>query len=112
MASPTTSPTTSPLPATGKVTFTISSLPRTASATKTLERLMRMNPKAQRTLAKLQHKRMYHLNERRARAGRMWLTRVAATRLIKVAVGESFTLTMTPQIAPDVKSVEKYLTHR
>ncbi|MFO0828953.1 MAG: hypothetical protein U0572_12500 [Phycisphaerales bacterium] len=98
------------LPVTGKVTFTISSLPRTASATKTLERLMRMNAKTQSTLSKLTKTRMTKLNERRPRAGRMWLTRVRATRLVTVEVGKTFTLTMTPQIAPDIKSVEKYLT--
>ena len=100
------------LPATGKITFTITSVPRTPSAKKTLERLMRMNPKTQRTLTKLTKKRVTKLNERRARAGRMWLTRVPATRLVTVAVGQSFTLTMTPQIAPDVKSVEKYLSRK
>lgn len=97
------------IPSVKKVTFTITSLPRMASATKTLQRLMRMNPKTQRTLSKLSKVRVNTLNERKPRAGRIWLTRVPATRLITVAVGETFTLTMTPQIAPDVKSIEKYV---
>ncbi len=98
------------IPPTGKVTFQISTLPATPSAKKTVMRLMRMNPRTQRTLSKLSHNRVTNLHERRPRAGRMWLTRVGATRLVKVAVGEKFTLSMTPQIVNDVKSVEQYLT--
>jgi hypothetical protein len=98
------------IPATGKVTFQISTLPSTPAAKKTVMRLMRLNPRAQRTLTKLSRNRVNNLNERRPRAGRMWLTRVPATRLVKVAVGEKFTLTMTPQLVNDVKSVEQFLT--
>lgn len=98
------------IPVTGKVTFQISKLPGTPSAKKTIARLMRMNPRTQRKLSRLADNRVKNLNERRPRAGRMWLTRVRATRLINVAVGEKFTLTMTPQILGDVKSVEQFLT--
>lgn len=98
------------IPATGKVTFQISKLPSTPAAKKTITRLMRMNPKTQRTLSRLATDRVTNLNERRARAGRMWLTRVRATRLVHIAVGEKFTLTMTPQIINDVKSVEQFLS--
>jgi hypothetical protein len=100
------------LPTTGKVTFTITQLPRTEGGRKTLERLMRLNPRTQRMLTKLAKNRVTNLNERRPRAGRMWLTRARVTRLVRVAVGESFTLTMTPQLLPDVKSVEKYLSQK
>ncbi len=98
------------IPATGKVTFQISKLPSTPAAKKTVTRLMRMNPKTQRTLSRLAADRVTNLNERRPRAGRIWLTRVRVTRLVNMAVGEKFTLTMTPQIVNDVKSVEQFLT--
>lgn len=98
------------IPATGKVTFQISKLPSTPAAKKTITRLMRMNPKSQRTLSRLADNRVKNLNERRPRAGRMWLTRVRVTRLVNLAVGEKFTLTMTPQIINDVKSVEQFLS--
>jgi hypothetical protein len=98
------------IPATGKVTFQISTAPSTPAAKKTIARLMRMNPRTQRKLSSLADNRVKNLNERRPRAGRIWLTRARATRLIQVAVGEKFTLTMTPQIVNDVKSVEKFLT--
>ncbi len=98
------------IPATGKVTFQISKLPSTPAAKKTITRLLRMNPKTQRTLSRLAKDRVTNLNERRPRAGRMWLTRARATRLVTLAVGEKFTLTMTPQIINDVKSVEQFLT--
>jgi hypothetical protein len=98
------------IPATGTVTFQISKLPSTPAAKKTITRLLRMNPKTQRTLSRLAKDRVTNLNERRPRAGRMWLTRARATRLVTLAVGEKFTLTMTPQIINDVKSVEQFLT--
>ncbi|MDZ4753407.1 MAG: hypothetical protein SGJ11_02795 [Phycisphaerae bacterium] len=98
------------IPPTGKITFQISTLPATPSAKKTVMRLMRMNPRAQRMLSKLSRNRVNNLNQRNPRAGRMWLSRATATRLVRVAVGEKFTLTMTPQIVNDVKSVESFLT--
>jgi len=98
------------IPPTGTITFQISTLPATPSAKKTVMRLMRMNPRAQRMLSKLSRNRVNNLNKRNPRAGRMWLSRATATRLVRVAVGEKFTLTMTPQIVNDVKSVESFLT--
>ena len=37
------------------------------------------------------------------------MQRVRATRLVQVEAGETFTLTLTPQMIPDIRSVEKYL---
>jgi hypothetical protein len=39
----------------------------------------------------------------------MWVVRVQMTTLTKVETGETFTLTVTPQIMADIKSVQKYL---
>lgn len=98
------------IPATGKVTFTVSRLPKTDRAKKTLARLMRMNPSTQAVLKRLADDRLRNRNVRSPRAGRIWTSRVAATKLVRVDLGESFTLTMTPQILPDVQSVGGYLT--
>ena len=95
----------STIPTTGTVTFTIKSVPSTPSGFRTVERLMRLERGAQRILKKLQKTRVNELNERRPRAGRMWLVRARCTRLVRVAAGEKFTIQVTPQLAKDLASV-------
>ena len=102
-------PRKSTIPTTGTVTFTIKSVPLTDGGFRTVERLMRLERGKQRTLKKLQKTRVNELNERRPRAGRMWLVRARCTRLVRVAAGESFTIQVTPQIAKDLASVAKHL---
>ncbi|MEY3027682.1 MAG: hypothetical protein RL136_1801 [Planctomycetota bacterium] len=99
----------STIPTTGTVTFTIKSVPQTDGGFRTVERLMRLERGAQRTLKKLQKHRMDNLNERRPRAGRIWLMRARCTRLVRVAAGESFTIQVTPQLAKDIASVASHL---
>lgn len=92
-----------------KLTFTIKSAPRRPAERKTIQRLMRMQPDIRRGLSMLQAKRAKTDNREYIRAGVWWNDRVKATRLTKVEPGQSFTLHITPQIIPDLKSVEKYL---
>ena len=73
----------STIPTTGTVTFTIKSVPLTDGGFRTVERLMRLERGKQRTLKKLQKTRVNELNERRPRAGRMWLVRARCTRLVR-----------------------------
>ncbi|MBX3374555.1 MAG: hypothetical protein KF817_12055 [Phycisphaeraceae bacterium] len=90
------------------VTFTVSCPPRTPAAQKTLQRLMRMQPKIQRGLSRLRKLRDTR-NDPRQRAGRVWIVRVQTTKLTRVEPGESFTLRLTPQILPDIRSVADHL---
>jgi hypothetical protein len=99
----------STIPTTGTVTFTIKSVPPTNGGFRTVERLMRLERGSQRMLKKLQKTRVNELNERRPRAGRMWLVRARCTRLVRVAPGQSFTIQVTPQLAKDLASVADYL---
>jgi len=99
----------STIPTTGTVTFTLKSVPLTDGGFRTIERLMRLERGAQRTLKKLQKTRVNELNERRPRAGRMWLVRARCTRLVRVAAGQSFTIQVTPQLAKDIASVADHL---
>lgn len=92
------------------VTFTVTKAPQRTAEKKTIQRLMRMQPEVQRGLAKLARRRRQEDNVTRQRAGRMWTSRVKTTKITRVAAGESFTLTITPQIIPDIKSVEKFLS--
>mgnify|MGYP001826869825 CR=1 FL=1 len=96
--------------ATGKtVTFTISSLPKREASRKTIQRLMQLQPSVRGGLKKLQERRKRTDNRTYVRAGKDWTDRVKATRLTRVTPGESFTLTLTPQLLPDVRSIEKYV---
>ena len=91
------------------VTFTVTRVPQRIAQRKTIERLMKMQPDVQRGLEMRARKRRQHDNIVDIRAGRKWIQRAKATRLAHVLEGETFTLTLTPQVIPDVKSVEQFL---
>lgn len=90
------------------VTLRVKTVPATAKARKTIERLMRLNPKAQRTLDKVAkvRGRTTPLNQR---GGRMWASRIPATKCVGCEAGATFPLRITPQIIPDVASVGRYI---
>jgi hypothetical protein len=94
------------------LTFTVKSLPGREAQRKTIQRLMRMQRSVQNGLRSLSKRRQRDRNRTYQRAGRMWTHRIAATRLAHVAPGEAFTLTVTPQIIPDIRSVEEHLEVR
>jgi hypothetical protein len=48
-------------------------------------------------------------NRDHQRGGRNWIIRARMTKLTRVEPGESFTITVTPQIVPDIRSVEAFL---
>ncbi len=93
------------------VTFTVKALPRTERQRKTLQRLMRLAPGVQRGLSRLATKRRRETPWTQ-RGGRLFARRKQATKLVVPAVGATFTLRLTAQILPDVKSVERYLTSK
>lgn len=92
-----------------ETTFTITSLPRSEAGVKTLRRLMRLQPTIQAGLKRLAKRRDRVDNDRHRRGGRIWTSRARATYLVNPAVGESFTIHVTPQLVPDIRSVERYL---
>lgn len=92
------------------VVFTVKEVPAEPRRQQTILRLMRMNPGVQGALNRLKRERLRSGNRRTARAGRIWLARERCTRVVFVEPGATFSVRMTPQIAADVKSVERYLT--
>jgi hypothetical protein len=90
-------------------TFSITKTPARESQRKTLERLMRMEPGVAKGLRRLALRRKRVDNKGHQRGGRTWVSRVKAVKLVRVEPGQSFTLRVTPQILPDIQSVEKYL---
>jgi hypothetical protein len=91
------------------LTFTVIKRPRRPAQVKTIERLMKLEPDRQRTLRHLQRRRMVSDNVVGIRAGRKWINRVRATKVARADAGETFTITVTPQVIPDLRSVEKFL---
>jgi hypothetical protein len=91
------------------VTFTVTRVPPRSAQRKTIERLMKMQPDIQHGLKMRARKRRQHDNIVDIRAGRKWIHRVTASKLARAEAGETFTLTLTPQIIPDVKSVQQFL---
>ena len=91
------------------VTFTVTTVPQRSAQLKTIARLMNMQPESQRSLRSLAKRRRLHDNVVGVRAGRKWTNRVRTTKVTRVEAGETFTLTLTPQIIPDLRSVEKFL---
>jgi hypothetical protein len=68
-----------------------------------------MQPNIQKGLRMLSRQRRQKDNVTYIRAGVEWVSRKRTTKLTRVNPGETFTLTLTPQIMPDLKSVESYL---
>ena len=90
------------------VTFTITAAPARVTDRKTLTRLMKMQPDVRRDLKKLARRRRQKDNIATRRGGRIWIHRAKAPRLVHVEPGQTFTLTVTPQIVADLKSVERF----
>ena len=101
--------TTTELDPTGTYTFTITKAPERAAQVKTVKRLMEMQPQIQKGLSSLAKRRAQTDNDPRRRAGRIWIHRKRRTNLVQVAEGETFTLRLTPQILPDLRSVLSFL---
>ncbi len=93
-------------------TFTVTSMPKTASKVKTIERLMWMQPEVQKGMRGLQRRRKQRDNVTYVRAGRPWTNRKRATRLQRCEAGQEFTLHVTPQIVKDLQAVSSYLDVR
>ena len=94
---------------TGTYTFTITKAPGRTAQVKTIKRLMEMQPHVQHGLKDLARGRAQGGNDPRRRAGRIWVHRKRRTNLVKVEEGQSFTLRLTPQMIPDLKSVLPFL---
>ena len=95
-----------------KVTFTVVKLPAAESLKKTIFRLMRQETRVQRAMDKLAKGRANGGNDVHQRGGRMWTSRKTASRIVTLKTGASFTITVTPQISNDLKSISRYLERK
>ncbi len=90
------------------VTISVKKVPVEARHRKTIERLMRLQPAVQRTLTRIARKRGRD-NPLNQRGGRMWISRIPATRCVGAELGAKFTLRVTPKIIPDVMAIQRFV---
>lgn len=92
-----------------KIRCTISKNPRSKGATDTVARLMRQDPEIAKGLRRAQAYRKRNANIHN-RGGRDWYARAKAGKNLRVAPGESWTMTFVPHLAPDLRAVENVLS--
>jgi len=91
------------------ISLTIDSVPNNKSACDTIVRLMRRDPEIKRGLARAQRLRRQRMHSY-IRGGRRWYSREKAARIAVCETGRSWTMRFTHDIAPDLRSVEPYLS--
>ncbi|MCH2136661.1 MAG: hypothetical protein MK101_08765 [Phycisphaerales bacterium] len=94
------------------MTFVVATMPTRSAPVKTIERLMGMHTDAQRARQKVARQRALKDNVKYIRAGRPWVNRARATKVVRCVPGAEFSIRVTPQIMGDLKSVERYLEAR
>jgi len=87
----------------------VTKTPQAAGAVKTIERLMRRDPENAKALRRSQKARETK-NNIYVRGNRWWTSRAKAGRVVRVENDATWSMKFMPQIAPDLRSVEKYLS--
>ncbi|MCK4873672.1 MAG: hypothetical protein KAS72_13200 [Phycisphaerales bacterium] len=87
---------------------TVTKVPQRTDVVQTIQRLMRRDPENGRALRKSQHLRLVNLVVR-TRGGRPWTERHRVGKVVRVALGEKWTMTAIPQIASDLRSVADFI---
>ncbi len=90
------------------VVCTITRAPVADAARATIARLMRLDPTVKRGLRRAQRRRRQNMIVYN-RGNRDWYKREACGKIIRVESGATWTLDYTPDLAPDFRSVGKYL---
>lgn len=88
---------------------TVNTVPMAKGPYETLERLMRRDPSAAKALRRSQETRR-QTTTTKGRGGRVWVQRQRCGKIVKVRAGQTWSMTFTFDIAPDLKSVESYLS--
>ena len=91
------------------VRCTVTKAPRTADAIQTIERLMRLDPKAKRGLKRGQRRRRQNMVIYN-RGNRDWVKREHPGRVVGVSTGAEWTFDFSPQLAPDLRSVAAFVS--
>jgi len=92
-----------------KIKLTVVANPKTANSQQTIERLMRQDPTANRSLRKAHRMRQQRLNVYN-RGNRDWTAREICARIVRSNKGNSWTMIYSPVLANDIASIAKYVT--
>ena len=90
------------------VRITVTAEPRSAAARKTIERLMRRDAENAKGLRNAQDLRRDRTNSY-IRGNRLFHARPKAARVVRALPGRTWTMRLSADIVPDVRSVEGYL---
>lgn len=88
---------------------TINKMPANKASCETITRLMRRDPDIKRNLARAQRMRRQRMNSY-IRGGRLWYAREKAAQIAQCEQGNAWSMRFTHDIAPDLASVEQYLS--
>lgn len=91
------------------VRCTVTRRPVADDAIDTISRLMRLDSRVKRGLKRAQRRRRQNMIVYN-RGNRDWYKRETCGKIISVENGATWTLDYTPDLAPDFRSVQKYLT--
>jgi hypothetical protein len=90
------------------VKCTVTAMPRAAARTKTIERLMRLDPVNKKGLARAYHKRQLGWQTKN-RGNRDWVMRQTCGKIVRVAKGATWTMPFDFCISPDLQSVLQFV---
>lgn len=90
------------------VKCTVTAMPRAAGRSKTIERLMRLDPVNKKGLARAYHKRQLGWQTKN-RGNRDWVMRQTCGKIIRVAKGATWTMPFDVNMAADLQSVAQYV---
>lgn len=90
------------------IVCTVTSQPRTDDTSQTIARLMRRDPANAKALRKgqMRRKRITPIHQR---GGRRWFVRQKVGKVVHAVPGASWTMTYTPDLAPDLRSVAAFI---
>ena len=91
------------------ISITVDKVPNNKSSRDTIVRLMRRDPDIKRSLARAQRMRRQRMHSY-IRGGRRWYSRERAAQIAVCEQGRSWSMDFTFDIAPDLKSVQDYIS--
>lgn len=90
------------------IVCTVTKEPRTDNPRQTIARLMRRDPANIKSLRKGQMRRR-RITPVHQRGGRRWYVRQKVGKIVHPIEGATWTMTFTPDIAPDLRSVAAFI---
>jgi len=91
------------------VKCTINKVPSNHGSRATITRLMRRDPQIKKSLDRAQRMRRQRMHAY-IRGGRLWYSREKAAKIAACEHGNTWSMRFTHDIAPDLASVEPYLS--